>query len=38
VVLFAMMAGFLPFHSPTGNKQVRGLVLCMKMQLAGLWC
>lgn len=23
VVLFAMMAGFLPFHSPTGNKQVR---------------
>ena len=22
VVLFAMMAGFLPFHSPTGNKQV----------------
>jgi 5'-AMP-activated protein kinase catalytic alpha subunit len=23
VVLFAMLAGFLPFHSPTGNKQVR---------------
>lgn len=22
VVLFAMLAGFLPFHSPTGNKQV----------------
>jgi 5'-AMP-activated protein kinase catalytic alpha subunit len=22
VVLFAMMSGFLPFHSPTGNKQV----------------
>jgi 5'-AMP-activated protein kinase catalytic alpha subunit len=25
VVLFAMMAGFLPFHSPTGNKQVSSL-------------
>jgi serine/threonine protein kinase len=23
VVLFATLAGFLPFHSPTGNKQVR---------------
>jgi 5'-AMP-activated protein kinase catalytic alpha subunit len=30
VVLFAMMAGFLPFHSPTGNKQVR--------QSCGGWC
>jgi serine/threonine protein kinase len=27
VVLFAMMAGFLPFHSPSGNKQVRGRVI-----------
>lgn len=30
VVLFAMLAGFLPFHSPTGNKQE----LCQKI-LAG---
>jgi 5'-AMP-activated protein kinase catalytic alpha subunit len=27
VVLFAMLAGFLPFHSPTGNKQVRAVCL-----------
>lgn len=28
VVLFAMVAGFLPFHSPTGNKQV-GVLGCV---------
>ncbi|GBF88421.1 hypothetical protein Rsub_01133 [Raphidocelis subcapitata] len=32
VVLFAMVAGFLPFHSPTGNKQE----LCQKI-LAGTY-
>lgn len=28
VVLFAMLAGFLPFHSPTGNKQVGPVCAC----------
>lgn len=38
VVLFAMLAGFLPFHSPTGNKQVgtlnNVLMLCQPSALS----
>jgi serine/threonine protein kinase len=34
VVLFAMLAGFLPFHSPTGNKQVRACVGVLRLPAA----
>lgn len=36
VVLFAMLAGYLPFHSSSGNKQE----LCTKIMegRCGVWC
>lgn len=39
VVLFAMLAGCLPFHSPTGNKQVRvcRLCSCSRQPGRGVW-